>query len=44
MPRFRAAMPAAEIELVPGASHAMITELRERFGTTVVEWLGRVLP
>ena len=40
--RFRAALPNAEIDLVEGASHSMITDLRERFGTRVLEWLNRL--
>ena len=39
--RFRAEMPEAEVELVDGASHSMITDLRERFGTLVADWLAR---
>ena len=41
VPRFRAALPNAEVDLVEGASHSMITDLRERFGTRVLEWLNR---
>lgn len=41
--RFRAEMPRADVELVEGASHSMITDLRERFGTLVVDWLARTL-
>ena len=38
--RFQAAMPKAEVELVEGASHSMITDLRDRFGALVADWLA----
>ncbi len=42
--RFAAAVPQAEVVLVEGASHQMITDLRVGFGTLVADWLGRTLP
>ena len=33
-------MPTAEVRLIDGESHSMITDLRERFGTLVVDWLA----
>lgn len=41
--RFAAAVPRAEVVLVEGASHQMITDLREDFGTLVADWLERTL-
>ena len=41
--RFRAVVPDADIRFVEGATHSLITDLRDRFGATVVEWL-RQLP
>jgi alpha-beta hydrolase superfamily lysophospholipase len=38
--RFRAAIPHADVRLVEGASHSLITDQRERFGVTVRDWLA----
>ena len=38
--RFAAALPAAEVRWVDGATHSLVTDERERFGATVVEWLS----
>ena len=38
--RFAAALPQAEIRWVPGATHSLVTDERERFGATVAEWLS----
>jgi pimeloyl-ACP methyl ester carboxylesterase len=38
--RFRAAIPQADVRLVEGATHSLITDERERFGATVAEWLA----
>jgi len=35
-----AAVPSAEARWVDGATHSLVTDERERFGTTVVEWLS----
>jgi pimeloyl-ACP methyl ester carboxylesterase len=40
---FAAAVPQADVVLVDGASHSMITDLRERFGSLVADWLARSL-
>ena len=37
--RFRAAIPDADVRFVPGATHSLITDERERFGETVADWL-----
>lgn len=37
---FGAAVPQAEIRWVPGATHSLVTDERERFGTTVADWLA----
>lgn len=37
--RFAAAIPQAEIRWVPGATHSLVTDERERFGTAVAGWL-----
>jgi len=38
--RFAAALPAAAVRWVDGATHSLVTDERERFGSTVVEWLS----
>jgi pimeloyl-ACP methyl ester carboxylesterase len=38
--RFRAAVPHADIRFVPGATHSLISDERDRFGTTVAGWLA----
>jgi lipase len=38
--RFRAAVPQADVRFVEGATHSLITDIRERFGATVAEWLA----
>lgn len=40
--RFSAAIPHADVRFVEDASHSLVTDLRERFGSTVVEWLRGV--
>lgn len=39
IPAFGAALPAADVRFVDGASHSLITDLRDRFGETVRDWL-----
>jgi pimeloyl-ACP methyl ester carboxylesterase len=41
-PRFQAAVPHADIRLVPGATHSMVTDLRADFGTIVANWLATI--
>jgi pimeloyl-ACP methyl ester carboxylesterase len=41
--RFARAVGHADVVPVGGASHQMITDLRDQFGTLVSEWLGRAL-
>ncbi len=38
--RFRAAVPQADIRFIEGATHSLITDLRDRFGQTVAVWLA----
>jgi pimeloyl-ACP methyl ester carboxylesterase len=38
--RFSAAIPHADVRFVIDATHSLITDLRERFGSIVVEWLA----
>lgn len=38
--RFAQALPDADIRWVEGATHSLVTDERERFGTTVVDWLS----
>lgn len=38
--RFRAAVPDADVRMVEGASHSMTTDLRERLGEILVDWLS----
>ena len=40
--RFSAAIPQADVRFVEDATHSLITDLRERFGSLVVEWLREV--
>jgi len=40
---FSAALPAAEVRWVEDATHSLVTDERERFGVTVVEWLSGTL-
>jgi pimeloyl-ACP methyl ester carboxylesterase len=42
--RFAAVMPHAEVRWVEGATHSLITDERERFGATLVEWLETHAP
>ncbi|HEX4686995.1 MAG TPA: alpha/beta hydrolase [Nocardioides sp.] len=37
--RFAAAVPAAEVRWVEGATHSLVTDERERFGAAVADWL-----
>ena len=37
---FGAAVPQADIRLVEGATHSLVTDLREEFGRTVAAWLA----
>jgi hypothetical protein len=37
---FAAAVHQAEVRLVEGATHSLVTDLREEFGRTVAGWLG----
>ena len=37
--RFSASIPHAEVQFVDDATHSLITDAREGFGTLVVEWL-----
>jgi pimeloyl-ACP methyl ester carboxylesterase len=41
---FARAIPQATVRFLGGASHSVITDLREDFGTAVAEWLATVLP
>jgi pimeloyl-ACP methyl ester carboxylesterase len=38
--RFSAALPAADVRWVEGATHSLVTDERERFGAVVVDWLS----
>ena len=38
--RFRGAVPHADIRFVEGATHSLITDLREKFGETLRDWLA----
>jgi hypothetical protein len=38
--RFGAAVPQADIRFLEGASHSLITDLRDRFGEIVRDWLA----
>jgi pimeloyl-ACP methyl ester carboxylesterase len=40
--RFSAAIPQAEVRFVEDATHSLITDLRDRFGSLVVEWLRQL--
>ena len=37
--RFREAVPHADIRFIDGATHSLITDLRDKFGRTVADWL-----
>ena len=37
--RFSAAIPLADVRFVDDATHSLITDLRNRFGTLVANWL-----
>lgn len=37
--RFQAALPQANVRFIDDATHSLITDLRDRFGTLVVDWL-----
>ena len=37
--RFRTAVPQSDIRFIEGATHSLITDLRDRFGKLVAEWL-----
>lgn len=39
-PRFRAAVPQADVRLLEGATHSLTTDLREQLGRDVADWLG----
>lgn len=38
--RFSAAVPQADVRLIEGASHSLITDIRDEFGRTVADWLA----
>lgn len=38
--RFQDAVPDADIRFIEGATHSLITDLRDEFGTTVAQWLA----
>lgn len=38
--RFRAAVPQADVRFIEGATHSLITDLRDDFGAIVAEWLA----
>lgn len=38
--RFGDAVPQADVRFIEGATHSLITDLRERFGETVRDWLA----
>jgi alpha-beta hydrolase superfamily lysophospholipase len=40
--RFHAAVPDADIRFIQGATHSLITDLRDRFGAMVGAWLGQL--
>ena len=42
--RFHDAVPQADIRFIEGASHSLITDLRNRFGETIAEWLAAARP
>jgi pimeloyl-ACP methyl ester carboxylesterase len=43
-PRFGAAIPQADVRFIEDASHSLIADLGERFGTIVAGWLGSMDP
>lgn len=38
--RFAEALPDADVRWIADGSHSLITDMRERFGRTVADWLG----
>jgi pimeloyl-ACP methyl ester carboxylesterase len=38
--RFATAIPHADVRFIDGATHSMVTDLRDRFGTLVADWLS----
>jgi len=40
--RFAAAIPGAEVRWVTDATHSLVTDERERFGSSLADWLGRL--
>lgn len=42
--RFQAAIPQADVRMIEDASHSLIADLGERFGTIVADWLGTMDP
>ena len=38
--KFSAAVPHADVRFIEGATHSLITDLRDRFGETVRDWLA----
>jgi pimeloyl-ACP methyl ester carboxylesterase len=40
--KFGAAVPQADVRFVEGATHSLITDLRERFGATMRDWLASI--
>ena len=40
--RFLGAVPQADVRFIDGATHSLITDLREEFGETVRDWLRQV--
>lgn len=39
-PVFAAAVPQADVRMVEGATHSLVTDLREELGRTVADWLA----
>jgi pimeloyl-ACP methyl ester carboxylesterase len=40
--QFQAAIPQADVRFVEGATHSLITDLRDEFGESVREWLAAI--
>lgn len=40
--RFHEAIPEADVRFVEGATHSLITDMRDEFGETVREWLAAI--
>lgn len=40
--RFGAAVPQADVRFIEGATHSLITDLRDRFGAIAAEWLASI--